>query len=125
MLPGKSVESPMSITETQPHSWRTTRIAEKRRGVRMNSRVPVGVEWENPEGEKSRHQAFTCVVSSYGCLVVLPDDLPLEQQVRVVNLTNEQGLSGVVVWKGNVRDEGWELGIELTQPPMDFWGLEL
>ena len=115
----------MGTVETTTRLWRTAKVAEKRRGVRMNSRVPVGVEWESPEGEKLRHQAFTCVVSSYGCLVVLPDDLPLEQPVRVVNLTNEQALSGIVVWKGNVRDEGWELGIELNQPPMDFWGLEL
>jgi hypothetical protein len=125
MPPGKNVESPMSNTETETRPWRATRIAEKRRGVRMNSRVPIGVEWESSEGKKSRHRAFTCVVSSNGCLVVLPEDLPLEQQVRVVNLVNEQILSGVVVWKGSQREEGWELGIELTQPPMDFWGLEL
>ena len=91
----------------------------------MNSRVPVGVEWEDSAGKKFRNQAFTCVVSPYGCLVVLPETLPLEQQVRVVNLSNEQTLPGIVVWKGNLRAEGWELGIELNQPPMDFWGLEL
>lgn len=115
----------MSSVETTTRLWRSAKVSEKRRGVRMNSRVPVGVEWENSQGEKFRNQAFTCVVSSYGCLVVLPEELQLEQQVRVVNLTSEQALSGVVVWKGNFRPEGWELGIELNQPPMDFWGLEL
>jgi hypothetical protein len=115
----------MGTAETQTRLWRSAKVSEKRRGVRMNSRVPVGVEWENGDGEKSRSKAFTCVVSSYGCLVVLTEELPLEQQVRVVNLSSEQALSGVVVWKGNFRDEGWELGIELNQPPMDFWGLEL
>jgi len=29
------------------------------------------------------------------------------------------------VWKGNPRPEGWEYGIELVGPDMDFWGLEL
>jgi hypothetical protein len=100
-------------------------VTEKRRGVRMNSRVPVGVEWQDSAGEKFRNQAFTCVVSSYGCLVVLPENLPLEQQVLVVNLSSEQTLPGIVVWKGTMRAEGWELGIELNQPPLDFWGLEL
>jgi len=101
------------------------KMTEKRRGVRLNSRVPVGVEWEDAAGGKFRKQAFTCVVGSYGCLVVLPENLPLEQHVRVVNLTNEQTLSGIVVWKGGLRNEGWELGVELARPPMDFWGLEL
>jgi hypothetical protein len=115
----------MSGIETATKSWRNAKVAEKRRGVRMNSRVPVGVEWENSDGGKFRNQAFTCVVGSYGCLVVLPEELALEQRVHVVNLITEQSLNGVVVWKGNFRPEGWELGIELNQPPMDFWGLEL
>ena len=61
----------------------------------------------------------------YGCLVVLPENLPIDQQVVVVNLANEQTIPGTVVWRGTLRDEGWELGIELSQPPLDFWGLEL
>lgn len=109
--------------DVQTQSWPANK--EKRRGVRLNSRVPVGVEWEDGAGAKFRKQACTCVVGSYGCLVVLPENLPLEQRVRVVNLANEQTLVGIVVWKGSMRSEGWELGIELAQPPMDFWGLEL
>jgi len=109
------------LTQSSP----ATRMTEKRRGVRLNSRVPVGVEWEDSAGAKYQHQAFTCVVGSYGCLVVLPENLPLEQRVRVVNLTNEQTLPGTVVWKGSQRPEGWELGLELAQAQMDFWGLEL
>jgi hypothetical protein len=109
--------------KTQP--WRDAKVTEKRRGVRMNSRVPVGVEWEDSQGRKVRNKAYTCVVGSYGCLVVLPENLPIDQQVVVVNMANEQTLPGTVVWRGNLREEGWELGIELSQPPLDFWGLEL
>jgi hypothetical protein len=112
-----------ALTQSMPAT--NTKRTEKRRGVRLNSRVPVGVEWEDSEGAKIQHQAFTCVVGSYGCLVVLPEDLPLEKHVRVVNMTNEQTLPGIVVWRGTRRNEGWELGIELAQPPLDFWGLEL
>jgi hypothetical protein len=115
----------MSSLKTAAPNWRTARVLEKRRGVRMNSRVPVGVEWQNPEGETCKQQTFTCVVGSYGCLIMLPEDLPLEQPVRLVNLSNQQCIPGIVVWKGHPRPEGWELGIELSQPPMDFWGLEL
>jgi len=31
----------------------------------------------------------------------------------------------VIVWRGNERAEGWELGIELINPQMGFWGVEL
>src|SRR3972149_6773271 len=102
-----------------------TRMTQKRRGVRLNSRVPVGVEWEDAAGAKFQNQAFTCVVGSHGCLVVLPENLPLEQRVRGINLTKEQPPPGRWGGKGGQGAEGWELGIELAQPPMDFWGLEL
>jgi hypothetical protein len=113
---------------TKPKTARgraTHTVNEKRRGVRMNSRVPVSVEWEDSQGRKIRSKAFTCVVSSYGCLVVLPDSLDLDQQVVVVNTATEQTIPGTIVWRGSLRDGGWELGIELRQPPLDFWGLEL
>lgn len=91
----------------------------------MNARVRVVLEWEDEEGATVREQTFTRVVGPFGCLVVLPQSLAVEQSLRVVNLINEQHNSGRVVWKGAERTEGWELGIELSQPSMDFWGLEL
>jgi hypothetical protein len=109
------------LSQTLPNP----KITEKRRGVRMNSRVPIAVEWQDAAGGTLREQAFTRVISPYGCLVVLPKTLSLEQTLRLVNLATEQANVGVVVWKGNQEMDGWEVGIELTQPPMDFWGLEL
>jgi hypothetical protein len=91
----------------------------------MNSRVPVSIEWEEAQGQRVRSKAFTCVVNPYGCLVVLSENLPIDQQVVVINMVSEQTIPGTVVWRGSLRDEGWELGIELSQPPADFWGLDL
>ena len=98
---------------------------ERRRGVRMNSRVRIAVEWQGPEGKEVRQETVTCMVSPYGCLVVLSHDLPLEHQVRVTNLDRGVHLPAMVVWKGLERAGGWEHGIELQNPEMDFWGLEL
>ena len=98
--------------------------AQKRRGIRVNSRVPVAVEWESA-GEPKRKEAQTRVVGPYGCLVVLPQNLEVHQQIRLTNLVSKQTNPAVVVWRGNERSEGWELGIELINPQMDFWGLEL
>lgn len=109
----------------EPQVTRRPKIQEKRRGVRMNARVRVVLEWEDDRGTVVREQTFTRVVGPFGCLVVLPQSLSVQQCLRVVNLTNEQTNSGRVVWKGNERTEGWEVGIELAAPSMEFWGLEL
>src|SRR5712692_10449996 len=101
------------------------RFQDKRRGVRLNSRVPVAIEWEGPGGRILREEAHTRVVNPYGCLIVLPQNLELDQRVRLTNQANHVSNAAVVVWKGNERIEGWEIGIELIGPEMDFWGLEL
>lgn len=100
------------------------RIQNKRRGTRMNSRVPVTIEWQDAGGEVLRERSFTRVIGPYGCLVVMPSGLSLKQGLSVVNLATEQANKGTVVWKGPQQPDGWELGIELTEPPADFWGIE-
>ena len=104
---------------------RQAKYQDKRRGVRVNSRVPVVLEWEAEAGQTVHEQALTRIVGPYGCLVVTPQSLDLEQRLRVTNLATCQSTPAVVVWKGSERAEGWELGLELLNPQMDFWGLEL
>ncbi len=100
------------------------RYGEKRRGARMNSRVRVRVEWEN-DGQRGSAEAFTRVVNPYGCMVILKPSLELNQRMSLTNLATGSSNASVIVWKGNPRPEGWEYGIELVAPDMDFWGLEL
>jgi hypothetical protein len=101
------------------------RNREARRGRRMNSRVPVRLEWDGEAGKRHRVEAHTRVVNPYGCMLVLSDSLNLDHRVALTNLANATSNAAVVVWKGNQRPEGWEYGIELVAPEMDFWGLEL
>jgi hypothetical protein len=101
------------------------RNREARRGRRMNSRVPVCLEWDGEAGKRHRVEAYTRVVNPYGCMLVLSDSLNLDHRVALTNLANATSNAAVVVWKGNQRPEGWEYGIELVAPEMDFWGLEL
>jgi hypothetical protein len=100
------------------------KFQSKRRGVRVNSRVPVSVAWHADAGPGSL-DAHTRVVGPYGCLAVIPREFSVEQQLEIVNHANLRSNAGVIVWKGNERVEGWEYGIELIEPEMDFWGLEL
>ena len=114
-------------------SWQAHRVTqlegkmrEKRRGPRMNSRVPVALEWsENQRGRTHHENAHTRIVNFYGCLLVSPEEMPLERRLRLTNLANQRSIGAVVVYQGNRRVDGWELGVELIEPEMDFWGIDL
>ena len=98
---------------------------DKRRGRRLNSRVPVRLEWDAASGQRRSIETVTRTVNPYGCMVVLEQAFELEQRVALTNLATNSSNAAVVVWKGNPRPDGWEYGIELVAPEMDFWGLEL
>ncbi len=101
------------------------RIRQKRRGKRMNSRVPVRLEWETPSGNPVCVEAHTRVVNSFGCMVVLRQSLELEHRLALTNLATQARAIAVIVWKSKPQPDGWEYGVELVSPELDFWGLEL
>jgi hypothetical protein len=117
-IPGRSIH-PVANAKPSLLSGR-----EKRRGVRVNSRVPITVEW-NAGGKLLRKETQTCVVGPYGCMVVLPMNLEVEQAIQLTNMVSKQSNPGVIVWRGLERAEGWEVGIELINPRMGFWELDL
>ncbi len=102
-----------------------SRHHEKRRGRRMNSRVPVRLEWDGENGKRISVEAHTRIVNPYGCMVVLPHPLELERRLALTNLISHTSNAAIIVWKGNQRPDGWEYGVELIAPEMDFWGLDL
>jgi hypothetical protein len=101
------------------------KYGEKRRGRRMNSRVHIRLAWDTAEGTRHTIEAHTRIVNPYGCMVMLSESLALEHRVALTNLATGSSNAAVVVWKGNRQREGWEYGVELVAPDMDFWGLEL
>jgi hypothetical protein len=58
-------------------------------------------------------------------MVVLAQSLDLEQRLALTNLISDTSNAAIIVWKGNQRPDGWEYGVELIAPEMDFWGLDL
>ena len=101
------------------------RYGEKRRGRRMNSRVPIRLEWEGADAKRNTLDAIPRTVNPYGCMVFLPETLEVEQRLALVNMATQTSNAAIVVWKGNQQPEGWEYGIELVAPDMEFWGIEL
>lgn len=79
-----------------------SRAASKRRGPRMNFRVPVAITW-NPgsAGSPRSEEGFTRVVNSYGCLLVSPKEIQLRQRLRVTNLSTRREVDAE--WCGRAR----------------------
>jgi hypothetical protein len=102
------------------------RFKDSRRGRRMNSRVPVRLEWDATSGKRISVEAHTRVINPYGCMVILDHELHLEHRLALVNLAMDCSNAAIIVWRSEERPEGgWEYGVELVAPAMDFWGLEL
>lgn len=101
-------------------------VRDKRRGPRMNSQVPVAIEWQDQvKKEECRAQARTQVVNFYGCLLIAARPMAIHQKLVLTNLATERRIGGVVVYRGKKNLDGWEMGVELMNPDMDFWGVEL
>jgi hypothetical protein len=99
------------------------RMQNNRAGMRVNSRVPVAVEWAEP-GRAMRAEGYTADVSTKGCLAVIPQGFPVGQRLLLVNLINKNACEAILIWRGHEGRTGWELGLELQEASMDFWGLD-
>jgi hypothetical protein len=95
-----------------------------RAGVRVNSRVPVAVEWAE-SGRAMRAEGYTVDASTKGCLAVIPQEFSVGERLLLVNLLNQNTCEAVLIWRGHEGRTGWELGLELQGASMDFWGLDL
>jgi len=99
------------------------RMQNNRAGMRVNSRVPVAVEWAE-SGRAMRAEGYTADVSTKGCLAVIPQGFPVGQRLLLVNLINKNACEAVLIWRGHEGRTGWELGLELQEASLDFWGLD-
>jgi len=95
------------------------------RGPRVNCRIPVAIAWGGKmSGPGHFESGFTRVVNSYGCLLVSPKEIGVQQRLRVTNLITQCEADAEVVWKGTQRPDGWDLGVKLIEAELDFWGVE-
>lgn len=99
------------------------RMHQLRAGKRVNSRVPVALEWDE-NGAHHTAQGWTVDISPKGCLAIVPQGFALGQKLNLVNLVNKNVCRSILIWRGHEGRSGWELGLELAEPPEDFWGLD-
>jgi len=94
-----------------------------RAGARVNSRVKVTVAWHEA-GAQHAVDGYTKDISPRGCLAIVPQGFAVGQKMRLRNRSNGSEAEAVLIWRGHEGRTGWELGLELVQPPEDFWGVE-
>ena len=92
-------------------------------GTRVNSRVPIAIQWVE-DGKSLTVEARTADISSSGCFAIAPQPIPVGQRVRLINLINGKECDAHVVRHGQQSPSNWELGIQLERQLDDFWGLE-
>src|SRR4051812_24850499 len=81
-------------------------------GTRVNSRVPIAIQWTE-NGQSVTVNARTTDISSSGCFVVAPQPILIGQRIRLINLTNGKECDAHVVRHGEQSASNWELGIQL------------
>ena len=118
VIPGKAIQPVANARPATPGS------REQRRGERLNSRVPISVEW-SAGGQVLRNDAQTRVIGPYGCMAIVPANLEIKQSIQLTNMVSKQSNAARIVWRGEQHPEGWEMGIELLNPKMGFWEIEL
>ena len=95
-----------------------------RAGARVNSRVPLRLEWKE-DGATHTAEGYTVDIGPKGCMAIAPQGFAVGQKMRLKNITNQKECDATLIWRGHEGRTGWELGLELTHPPTDFWGVEI
>jgi hypothetical protein len=90
---------------------------------RVSTRIPVLIEWADGSNKRTL-PGFTADVGRQGCLVVAHEDPPLNLRVRLTNQATHLTAEAVIVWKEDSKTDDWELGLELFNPPENFWSLQ-
>jgi hypothetical protein len=117
---GQRVRRSMLTANEPSFSQKTKHL---RAGTRVNSRVPICVEWEEAN---ARHSVtgWTVDVGAKGCLAIVPQGFAIGQRLRLVNLVNKNSADAVLIWRGHEGRTGWELGLELQDAGEEFWGVD-
>jgi len=93
-----------------------------RAGARVNSRVRVLLEWSEA-GNTHTAEGYTVDISPKGCLAIAPQGIAVGQKLKLRNVSNHKESDATLIWRGHEGRTGWELGLELVHPPVDFWGV--
>ncbi|MGH9862554.1 MAG: hypothetical protein ACRD35_03945 [Candidatus Acidiferrales bacterium] len=106
------------------HSFLTK--GDKRRSQRVLLVIHLEIIWTTSQGVRVQESAATEVIGAYGALVRLKTRLPLGTEVQLRRAKIQEPASARVTYHGPAGPDGLaRLGLELTVPSEQFWGVKI
>ncbi len=99
------------------------RRGEKRRSSRVTLAVPIRVDGENIAGEKFIVSTTTQVLSQFGCLIHLEQEVIIDQTLILMNEHTRQSAQARIVSTRRHRNGHKYVGVEFISKAEDFWRL--
>ena len=99
------------------------RRGEKRRSNRVTLAVPIRVDGETVGAERFAISTTTHIVSQFGCLFRLEQEVMLDQTVVLMNEHTRQSAQARIVSNRRHRDGHKYIGVEFITPSLNFWRL--
>ena len=100
------------------------KVYERRRGERVFLRISINISGTSKEGKRVNEGGQVAVVNRNGALIRVKTPLKPGSTVEVLNDATRENLIFRVVWVSERAREGqFDIGIELTAPREEFWGI--
>jgi hypothetical protein len=99
------------------------RRGEKRRSSRVTLAVPIRVDGETVTGEKFILSTTTSVLSQFGCLITMEEEVMVDQTVVLMNEHTRQSAQARIVSTRRHRNGHKYVGLEFISPSENFWRL--
>jgi len=100
------------------------KIHERRRGERVFLRISVRVSGTGKDGKHVNESGQVAVVNRNGALIRIKTPLKPGSTVEVLHDVSQEKLLFKVVWVSERAREGqFDVGVELTEPRQEFWGI--
>jgi hypothetical protein len=99
------------------------RRGEKRRSSRVTLAVPIRVDGETVTGEKFILTTTTSVLSQFGCLLLMEEEVMVDQTVVLMNQHTRQSVQARIVSTKRHRNGRKYVGVEFISPSENFWRL--
>jgi len=87
--------------------------------------IPVQLFVHAPDGRDLRHDAFTLVVNSHGCLLEMEVPPPAGQRMRLTNPQTGAHQTGTVLRSGRSRQGSFAVVFAFDQAAPELWGFSL
>ncbi|HEX9763972.1 MAG: PilZ domain-containing protein [Candidatus Acidiferrales bacterium] len=99
---------------------------DRRRSQRVLIVIPALVSWTTKDGVRIKEEAHTEVISRHGAMLRVKGSMTMGAEVELTRPQARLSTKAKVVWVGKPDADGFvRVGLELTVPSAEFWGVYL